>query len=255
MAIASCCAIRSITRCAARRRWVSAAAPSCSRAALARSVRSSCRPRRCAASTTPPKRSPARCVLLHDVTELRGLTRQMSYQATHDALTGLVNRREFERRLAEAIELARSGDAVARAVLRGSRSFQGSERQRRPPGWRQHAARNRQAHARRCPRSRHGGRDSAATSSRCCWSVARCARDGRSPTTSRARSASTASCGRTGSTRAAPASAWWRSAATAARWTRRSPRPIRPAMSPRSRALQPAAAWRCTRRATRPRRA
>ncbi|MGE0438419.1 MAG: PAS domain-containing protein, partial [Steroidobacteraceae bacterium] len=38
-------------------------------------------------------------VLLHDVTELRGMARQMSYQATHDALTGLVNRREFERRL------------------------------------------------------------------------------------------------------------------------------------------------------------
>src|SRR5437764_13212927 len=36
-------------------------------------------------------------VLLHDVTELRGPARQTSYQATHDALTGLVNRREFER--------------------------------------------------------------------------------------------------------------------------------------------------------------
>jgi diguanylate cyclase (GGDEF)-like protein/PAS domain S-box-containing protein len=50
-------------------------------------------------------------VLLHDVTELRGITRQMSYQATHDALTGLVNRREFERRLAEALEAARNGEA------------------------------------------------------------------------------------------------------------------------------------------------
>ncbi|MFO7277332.1 MAG: EAL domain-containing protein [Pseudomonadota bacterium] len=49
-------------------------------------------------------------VLLHDVTELRGLARQMSYQATHDALTGLVNRREFERRLEEAIESAHRGD-------------------------------------------------------------------------------------------------------------------------------------------------
>jgi len=48
-------------------------------------------------------------VLLHDVTELRGLARQMSYQASHDALTGLVNRREFERRLQESIELARTG--------------------------------------------------------------------------------------------------------------------------------------------------
>jgi diguanylate cyclase (GGDEF)-like protein/PAS domain S-box-containing protein len=49
-------------------------------------------------------------VLLHDVTELRGLARQMSYQATHDALTGLVNRREFERRLEEAIGSGHRGD-------------------------------------------------------------------------------------------------------------------------------------------------
>ncbi len=48
-------------------------------------------------------------VLLHDVTELRGIARQMSYQASHDALTGLVNRREFERRLQDGMELARSG--------------------------------------------------------------------------------------------------------------------------------------------------
>jgi len=50
-------------------------------------------------------------ILLHDVTELRGLHRQMSYQATHDALTGLVNRRDFERRLDEAAESARRGEA------------------------------------------------------------------------------------------------------------------------------------------------
>jgi len=49
-------------------------------------------------------------VMLHDVTEMRGLTRQMSYQAAHDALTGLVNRREFERRLEEAIESGHRGD-------------------------------------------------------------------------------------------------------------------------------------------------
>ncbi len=47
-------------------------------------------------------------VLLHDVTELRGIARQMSYQASHDALTGLVNRREFERRLQDSLEVART---------------------------------------------------------------------------------------------------------------------------------------------------
>ena len=49
-------------------------------------------------------------VMLHDISELRGLARQMSYQATHDALTGLVNRREFERRLEEAIGSGHRGD-------------------------------------------------------------------------------------------------------------------------------------------------
>jgi diguanylate cyclase (GGDEF)-like protein/PAS domain S-box-containing protein len=49
-------------------------------------------------------------VMLHDISELRGLARQMSYQATHDALTGLINRREFERRLEEAIASGHRGD-------------------------------------------------------------------------------------------------------------------------------------------------
>jgi diguanylate cyclase (GGDEF)-like protein len=49
---------------------------------------------------------------MHDTSELRGLTRQMTYQASHDALTGLVNRREFERRLREAMDAAQTGDAV-----------------------------------------------------------------------------------------------------------------------------------------------
>jgi len=48
-------------------------------------------------------------IALRDVTDLRGLTRQMSYQASHDALTGLVNRREFEHRLGEALEAAHGG--------------------------------------------------------------------------------------------------------------------------------------------------
>lgn len=51
-------------------------------------------------------------VVFHDVGEIRGLTQQMSYQATHDALTGLINRREFERRLQEAMDSAHAEEAV-----------------------------------------------------------------------------------------------------------------------------------------------
>ncbi|HEY2679337.1 MAG TPA: EAL domain-containing protein [Steroidobacteraceae bacterium] len=50
-------------------------------------------------------------LVLHDTSELRGLTKQMTYQASHDALTGLANRREFERRLQEAMDSAQTGDA------------------------------------------------------------------------------------------------------------------------------------------------
>jgi diguanylate cyclase (GGDEF)-like protein/PAS domain S-box-containing protein len=38
-------------------------------------------------------------LVFRDVTETRRAARQLSYHASHDALTGLVNRREFERRL------------------------------------------------------------------------------------------------------------------------------------------------------------
>ena len=46
-------------------------------------------------------------LVFHDVTETRRLARQMRYDATHDALTGLVNRREFERRLERALASAK----------------------------------------------------------------------------------------------------------------------------------------------------
>lgn len=42
--------------------------------------------------------------VLHDVTTLKVLSVQLSYQANHDMLTGLVNRYEFERKLQEAID-------------------------------------------------------------------------------------------------------------------------------------------------------
>jgi len=47
------------------------------------------------------------CSALLDVTEAHELSRQLSYQAAYDDLTGLVNRREFEERLQEVIETAR----------------------------------------------------------------------------------------------------------------------------------------------------
>jgi diguanylate cyclase (GGDEF)-like protein/PAS domain S-box-containing protein len=50
-------------------------------------------------------------IVVRDVSELRGITKQMSYQASHDALTGLVNRREFERRLEESLATAHTNEA------------------------------------------------------------------------------------------------------------------------------------------------
>ncbi len=49
-------------------------------------------------------------LVIHDITRIRDMSRQLSYQATHDAHTGLTNRREFERRLAHAIEQSQQQD-------------------------------------------------------------------------------------------------------------------------------------------------
>lgn len=48
-------------------------------------------------------------VVFHDVGEIRGHTKKISYQASHDALTGLINRREFELRVESAVQEARGG--------------------------------------------------------------------------------------------------------------------------------------------------
>ncbi|HEY1900703.1 MAG TPA: EAL domain-containing protein [Steroidobacteraceae bacterium] len=49
-------------------------------------------------------------IVVHDVTQERRLKRALSYQATHDALTGLINRREFDVRLRDALILAQRGE-------------------------------------------------------------------------------------------------------------------------------------------------
>ncbi|HEY6208863.1 MAG TPA: EAL domain-containing protein [Gemmatimonadales bacterium] len=50
-------------------------------------------------------------LVLHDVTERRRVARKLSHEATHDALTGLVGRKEFEERLARVLAEAAAGAA------------------------------------------------------------------------------------------------------------------------------------------------
>ena len=50
-------------------------------------------------------------LVFRDVSEQRRLTHEMTYRATHDTLTGLLNRDEFERRLQLALTSARRGEA------------------------------------------------------------------------------------------------------------------------------------------------
>lgn len=55
---------------------------------------------------------------LTDITEAHELSRQLSYEASHDALSGLINRREFEIRLQRALDSAQAtGSAHAVCYL------------------------------------------------------------------------------------------------------------------------------------------
>ena len=67
-------------------------------------------------STAAPIRDGAGAVsggvlVFHDVSESRELNRRLSYQSSHDLLTGLVNRREFENRLERALKSAKAREA------------------------------------------------------------------------------------------------------------------------------------------------
>ena len=55
-------------------------------------------------------------LVFHDVTEQRRLSREMSYRATHDVLTGLTNRTEFELRLKRVLARAHE-DASTNALM------------------------------------------------------------------------------------------------------------------------------------------
>ena len=56
-------------------------------------------------------------MVFHDVSEERRLQRALTYQATHDALTGLINRREFECRLNEALAAVRTDPALSHVLM------------------------------------------------------------------------------------------------------------------------------------------
>jgi diguanylate cyclase (GGDEF)-like protein/PAS domain S-box-containing protein len=56
-------------------------------------------------------------MVFHDVSKERRLHRALHYQACHDALTGLINRREFENRLTAAVESARQDPGSRHALL------------------------------------------------------------------------------------------------------------------------------------------
>jgi diguanylate cyclase (GGDEF)-like protein/PAS domain S-box-containing protein len=54
--------------------------------------------------TAPGGRMLGNVLVFQDVTPLRNMAQEMAYHATHDPLTGLINRREFELRLSLALE-------------------------------------------------------------------------------------------------------------------------------------------------------
>ena len=56
-------------------------------------------------------------MVFHDVSKESRLFRQLSYQASHDSLTGLINRREFENRLVTALDKSHSSPEQEHALL------------------------------------------------------------------------------------------------------------------------------------------
>ncbi|HEV7815144.1 MAG TPA: PAS domain S-box protein, partial [Janthinobacterium sp.] len=56
-------------------------------------------------------------LVIHDVAEARGLLQNLRYQASHDVLTGLINRREFSVRLQRTLDRNRQLEALPGALL------------------------------------------------------------------------------------------------------------------------------------------
>jgi len=56
-------------------------------------------------------------MVFHDTSKESRLFRQLSYQASHDAVTGLINRREFENRLVGSLDAVRNDSEQMHALL------------------------------------------------------------------------------------------------------------------------------------------
>ncbi len=72
-------------------------------------------------------------MVFHDVRQERQLHRRLAYLASHDPLTGFINRREFEERLSIVLAAAEGGaQQDGGAALHGPRPVQGRQRHLRP---------------------------------------------------------------------------------------------------------------------------
>ncbi|MDH3440353.1 MAG: PAS domain S-box protein, partial [Gammaproteobacteria bacterium] len=56
-------------------------------------------------------------MVFHDVSKESRLFRKLSYQASHDTLTGLINRQEFENQLVTALDAAHENPEISHALL------------------------------------------------------------------------------------------------------------------------------------------
>ncbi|MDF5883892.1 PAS domain-containing protein [Pseudomonas aeruginosa] len=96
-------------------------------------------------------------LVFQNVTKARAMQRELSYHASHDALTGLFNRTKFEEELQRALANAQERATPACAVLHRPRPLQGGQRFRRARGGRHDAARAEPDSRRPYPRLRHPG--------------------------------------------------------------------------------------------------
>ncbi len=185
-------------------------------------------------------------LVLHDMTRERQYMARLSWQATHDALTGLTNRREFEYRLQIALErLERNSGRHALMFLDLDSSSWSTTPAATPPAT-NCCARSVPCCNKACARATRW-RGWAATSSASCWRTVRRKKPWRSPTIC-ARPSRTCTSPGAGSRSTAPsASAWCTCCRVSRPSRRRCAPPTWPATWPRKRA---ATGSRCSIRTT-----